>query len=352
MTSPIEKVEGFLYRAIPRTQQEAASQLAFTKVLSIAKSSIQWLIKSFLDGQNRNLLNLVAPFTIEWTSDSLEKDSRMRYIQLARMWQGLTANVPQILIADTGAKYISSGFSNIDFGVRLSDGSQATMIDFQMEINISVRLTTLDEAVFDQLFTVLNLIFGPLLKIGSGHTITPKIISMGQAEAGQEMGSWEVRLPLDSFTISGKTDRPRGDDPKDRVFTGAFDMVANFEDHIALRFDQSRADSVSVAKTSLEDWNTAWTRCLHARPDSKIPSRIRLREVIPIRGLPLPMGTYSYSDNPNVALVHESGYGGDITIHPKRIGKFNYIIRRKNAPLDKDDPGKGIIFQKEVQVVL
>ncbi|MFA5750564.1 MAG: hypothetical protein WC895_05140, partial [Candidatus Shapirobacteria bacterium] len=192
----IPPIEGFLFKSIPRSPIEAASQAAIGMVLDVTKSAVQWYIKSFIDGAYKQILGLAAPYTIEWTAESLDQNSQMRQIQLARIWSGLKASIPQILIGDTGAKNLSTGYFPTATAYPLASGEQAQQVGLHMSVDLAIHLASTDETTFDQLFTTLNLIFGSLANLGPGRIITPAVINVGQAQAGRVVGQWEVRLAL------------------------------------------------------------------------------------------------------------------------------------------------------------
>jgi len=270
--------KGYIFRAAPKSVQEAVSRASHDRIKSITKQAIQHYIQQFMDtkGVKRSITEAVGSLSKLFITDkdTLTTDPTLRPTQLARYFQDIRERLPAILIVDSGMEWVDPGFNNLDavthFGERGEFG-QAKFWQGQFpltyNIPISIVAAAADQESADALGSFLTLVFGPLRNISGGQRIT------GREDKGD---TWEVRLPL-TFTPSPTTNSAINDDPKDSIWAMTIDILVQFEDRIQL--EQEMAQVAFPLTPRVNDPNLAD----NFAPIIDFPEQIKVNEINRIR---------------------------------------------------------------------
>jgi len=270
--------EGYIFRAAPKSVQEAVSQASHDRIKSITKQAIQFYIEQFMstDGVKRSITEAVGSLSKLFITDkdTLTTDPTLRPTQLARYFQDIRERLPAILIVDSGMEWVDPGLNVLDhathFGER-GDLGQPMFWQGQFpltyNIPISIIAAAADQESADALGSFLTLVFGPLRNISGGSRIT------GRLDKGD---TWEVRLPL-TFTPSPTTNSAIADDPKDSVWAMTIDLLVQFEDRIIL--EQEMSQVAFPATAAVNDPNVSESKS----PIITFPEEIKINETAQIR---------------------------------------------------------------------
>ena len=270
--------KGYIFRAAPKSVQEAVSRASHDRIKSITKQAIQHYIQQFMDtkGVKRSITEAVGSLSKLFITDTdtLTTDPTLRPTQLARYFNDIKERLPAILIVDSGMEWVDPGFNNLDhvthFGERGEFG-QAKFWQGQFpltyNIPISIVAAAADQESADALGSFLTLVFGPLRNISGGQRIT------GREDKGD---TWEVRLPL-TFTPSPTTNSAINDDPKDSVWAMTIDLLVQFEDRIQLEQEMAQVAFPPTARVG--DPNLAGS----FPPIIDFPEQIKINEINRIR---------------------------------------------------------------------
>ena len=271
--------KGYIFKAAPKSVQEAVSRASHDRIKSITKQAIQHYIQQFMDtqGVKRSITDAVGSLSKLFITDTdtLTTDPTLRPTQLARYYQDIRERLPAILIVDSGMEYVDPGLNVIDhatsWGEQTALGAP-TKWQGQFPITFNIPITIIcaaaDQESADALGAFLCLVFGPLRNLSGGQRIT------GRDDKGD---TWEVRLPLD-FVPSPTTNSAIADDPKDSVWAMTIDLMVQFEDRIIL--EQEMAEVVFNAGNSVTGDSNLNE---NLSPVIDFPDEIRLNESYPIR---------------------------------------------------------------------
>jgi len=270
--------KGYIFRAAPKSVQEAVSRASHDRIKSITKQAIQHYIQQFMDtkGVKRSITEAVGSLSKLFITDTdtLTTDPTLRPTQLARYFNDIKERLPAILIVDSGMEWVDPGFNNLDhvthFGERGEFGQPLLwqgQFPLTYNIPISIVAAAADQESADALGSFLTLVFGPLRNISGGQRIT------GREDKGD---TWEVRLPL-TFTPSPTTNSAINDDPKDSVWAMTIDLLVQFEDRIQLEQEMAQVAFPPTARVG--DPNLAGS----LPPIIDFPEQIKINEINRIR---------------------------------------------------------------------
>jgi len=270
--------KGYIFRAAPKSVQEAVSRASHDRIKSITKQAIQHYIQQFMDtkGVKRSITEAVGSLSKLFITDTdtLTTDPTLRPTQLARYFNDIKERLPAILIVDSGMEWVDPGFNNLDhvthFGERGEFGQPLLwqgQFPLTYNIPISIVAAAADQESADALGSFLTLVFGPLRNISGGQRIT------GREDKGD---TWEVRLPL-TFTPSPTTNSAINDDPKDSVWAMTIDLLVQFEDRIQLEQEMAQVAFPPTARVGDPDLAGSFP------PIIDFPEQIKINEINRIR---------------------------------------------------------------------
>ncbi len=233
--------DGYIFRAAPKSVQEAVSRASHDRIKSVTKTAIQYYIQQFLDttGTKRSITESVGSLSQLFITDTdtLTTDPTLRPTQLARYFNEIKARLPAILIVDSGMEWVDPGLNVLDQATHFGPNNEfgaPTMWQGQFPLTFNIPITVIaaagDQESADALGSFLTLVFGPLRNISGGQRIT------GRDDKGD---TWEVRLPL-TFTPSPTTNSSINDDPKDSIWAMTIDLLVQFEDRIILEQEMAQ----------------------------------------------------------------------------------------------------------------
>jgi hypothetical protein len=317
---------GYIFRAAPKSVQEAVSRASHDRIKSITKQAIQYYIEQFMntEGIKRSITEAVGSLSKMFITDTdtLTTDPTVRPTQLARYYNDIRERLPAILIIDSGMEYVDPGLNVLDnvthFGSRGELGNPLKwqgQFPLTYNIPISIVCAAADQESADALGSFMTLIFGPLRNIGGGQRIT------GRDDKGD---TWEVRLPL-TFVPSPTTNSAVNDDPKDSVWAMTIDMLVQYEDRIIL--EQEMAD---VAFPIQGRATTSGNSVEALVPVIEFPDEIKLNELNQIRVLNLQDRQRVVLSDGNIATFDPES----LIVSARKLGCFEIQVqdRRKVQP--------------------
>jgi len=336
--------KGYIFRAAPKSVQEAVSRASHDRIKSITKQAIQHYIEQFMDtkGVKRSITEAVGSLSKLFITDTdtLTTDPTLRPTQLARYFNDIRERLPAILIVDSGMEWVDPGFNNLDavthFGERGEFG-QAKFWQGQFpltyNIPISIVAAAADQESADALGSFLTLVFGPLRNISGGQRIT------GREDKGD---TWEVRLPL-TFTPSPTTNSAINDDPKDSVWAMTIDLLVQFEDRIQLEQEMAQVafpPTARVGDPNLSD---------NLSPIIDFPDQIKLNEINRIRVDQLQdMQRIVLSDG-NIATFDPES----LCLTARKLGTFEIqVVDRRVRQAQGAALAPEVVASKAVEVIL
>jgi len=117
--------DGYIFRAAPRSVQEAVSRASHDKIKSITKQAIQHYIQGFMDtdGIKRSITESVGSLSKLFITDTdtLTTDPTLRPTQLARYFNDIKARLPAILIVDSGMEWVDPGLNVMDHATHIGE---------------------------------------------------------------------------------------------------------------------------------------------------------------------------------------------------------------------------------------
>lgn len=336
---------GYIFRAAPKSVQEAVSRASHDRIKSITKQAIQSYIEGFMNttGIRRSITEAVGSLSKLFITDTdmLTTDPTLRPTQLARYYQDIRERLPAILIVDSGMEYVDPGLNVIDHATSWGEQSelgQPLKWQGQFPITFNIPITIIcacaDQESADSLGAFLSLVFGPLRNLSAGSRIT------GRDDKGD---TWEVRLPLD-FVPSPTTNSAINDDPKDSVWAMTIDMLVQFEDRIVLEQDMTEvAFNAGDFQTGTADLST------DTPPVIDFPDEIKLNENYPIRVTNLQdRQRVVLSDGKYATFDPES-----LILSPRRLGCFEIqVLDRRIRQSEGAALAPELVASKTVKVVL
>ena len=174
--------DGYIFRAAPKSVQEAVSRASHDRIKSITKQAVQHYIQEFLDttGGKRSITEAVGSLSQLFITDTdtLTTDPTLRPTQLARYFNDIRARLPAILIVDSGMEWVDPGLNVLDqatgFGEKGAFGQNLKWQgQFPLTFNIPITIIAAagDQESADALGSFLTLVFGPLRNISGGSRI-------------------------------------------------------------------------------------------------------------------------------------------------------------------------------------
>jgi hypothetical protein len=336
---------GYIFKAAPKSVQEAVSRASHDRIKSITKQAIQHYIEQFMNttGVRRSITEAVGSLSKLFITDTdmLTTDPTLRPTQLARYYQDIRERLPAILIVDSGMEYVDPGLNVIDQATSWGEQNalgQPLQWQGQFPITFNIPITIIcaaaDQESADALGTFLSLVFGPLRNLSAGSRIT------GRDDKGD---TWEVRLPLD-FVPSPTTNSAINDDPKDSVWAMTIDLMVQFEDRIIL--EQEVAEVVFDASnyfTGTSDLSR------DKAPVIDFPDEIRLNESHVIRVTFLQDRQRIALSDGNIATFDPES----LILSPRRLGCFEIqVFDRRIRQSDDAALAPELVASKTVNVVL
>jgi len=318
--------KGYIFKAAPKSIQEAVSRASHDRIKSITKQAIQHYIEQFLNttGVKRSITEAVGSLSKLFITDTdtLTTDPTLRPTQLARYYQDIRERLPAILIVDSGMEYVDPGLNVIDhatsWGEQTALGTP-TKWQGQFPITFNIPITIIcaaaDQESADALGAFLCLVFGPLRNLSGGQRIT------GRDDKGD---TWEVRLPLD-FVPSPTTNSAIADDPKDSVWAMTIDLLVQYEDRIILEQEMAEvvfdAGNFVVGDSNLNE---------NLSPIIDFPDEIRLNESHQIRVTQLQDRQRIVLSDGNIATFDPES----LILTPRKLGHFEIQVldRRHRQP--------------------
>jgi len=336
--------KGYIFRAAPRSVQEAVSRASHDRIKSITKQAIQHYIQQFLDtgGVKRSITEAVGSLSKLFITDTdtLTTDPTLRPTQLARYFNEIRERLPAVLIVDSGMEWVDPGFNNLDavthFGERGEFG-QPLFWQGQFPLTYNIPITVVaaaaDQESADALGSFLTLVFGPLRNISGGQRIT------GRDDKGD---TWEVRLPL-TFTPSPTTNSAINDDPKDSVWAMTIDILVQFEDRIQLEQEMSQVTLPPTAKVN--EPNLAGT----LPPIIDFPDKVKLNEINQIRVDQLQDRQRIVLSDGNIATFDPE----TLCVTARKLGTFEVqVVDRRKRQSQGAALAPEVVARKPVEVIL
>lgn len=336
--------EGYIFRAAPRSVQEAVSQASHDRIKSITKQAIQYYIEQFMDtsGVKRSITEAIGSISKLFITDKdiLVTDPTLRQTQLARYFNDIRERLPAILIIDSGMEWVDPGLNVLDhvtnFGPKGQLG-QPTLWQGQFPLTYNIPISIVaaagDQESADALGSLLTLFFGPMRNIGGGSRIS------GRLDKGD---TWEVRLPL-TFSPSPTTNSAINDDPKDSVWAMTIDMLVQFEDRITLQQEIPQIAFPPTSRVNIADLAETLAPIIHFPDSMKIYSsaQILVTQIQDNQKIILSNGNLATFDPENLLVT------------ARRLGKFQIQV----VDLNRRQPtgaalAPKVIASKEVEVVL
>ncbi len=336
--------DGYIFRAAPKSIQEAVSRASHDRIKSITKQAIQHYIQAFMDtdGVKRSITEAVGGLSKLFITDTdtLTTDPTLRPTQLARYFNDIRARLPAILIVDSGMEWVDPGLNVLDQATQLGDRGefgQPLMWQGQFPLTYNIPITVIaaagDQESADALGSFLTLVFGPLRNISGGQRIT------GRDDKGD---TWEVRLPL-TFTPSPTTNSAINDDPKDSVWAMTIDLLVQYEDRIILEQEMAQVAFPSTAKPGQSDLAS------NLSPIIEFPDEIKLNEINQIRVTQLQDRQRVVLSDGNIATFDPE----TLFVTARRLGDFEIQIQdRRKVQTRGVALAPEVVARKAVTVIL
>ncbi len=336
--------DGYIFRAAPKSIQEAVSRASHDRIKSITKQAIQSYIQAFMstDGVKRSITEAVGGLSKLFITDTdtLTTDTTLRPTQLARYFNDIRARLPAILIVDSGMEWVDPGLNVLDHATNLGNRGefgQATMWQGQFPLTYNIPITIIaaagDQESADALGSFLTLVFGPLRNISGGQRIT------GRDDKGD---TWEVRLPL-TFTPSPTTNSSINEDPKDSVWAMTIDLLVQFEDRIILEQEMAQVAFPMTPKPGATDLSGDLS------PIIEFPDEIKLNETNQIRVFQLQDRQRIVLSDGNIATFDPES----LFVTARKLGTFEIQIQdRRLVQSSGAALAPEVVARKAVTVIL
>jgi hypothetical protein len=347
--------DGWVFRAVSKSQAEAVSRVSQARSKTIVKSAIQHYIRSWFDqlGTRRNLLQSIAPGMLQYVTDrsfDQESDITKRHMQVARWFDELQEKMPCILIVDGGATYTSSGLGDYDRSEAIGPGEYLIRTCLLLKVPLEIIIATLDQESTDELVSVMSLIFGAARRLGNGNTL----------HSADPTDSWEVRLPL-NLSFSGVNQQNITEDTKDSIWTSNMSLEVDFEDVMTFTYslDALGDKYLSISPGNAGSINGPITGYVDdpdllqtLSPYINGPSTIRLNAPTTLHAGRLNKLMEFRINKPEIAIIDPD----TLVITPKRLGTFTVSIglpARLNQDPDRNIVGGlHILASQEITVTL
>ncbi len=336
--------DGYIFRAAPKSVQEAISQASHDRIKSITKQALQHYIEQFLntDGVRRSITEAVGSLSQLFITDknTLTTDTTLRPTQLARYFNDIREQLPCILIIDSGMEWVDPGLNVLDNATHIGErGDLGQPMFWQGQfpltynIPISIIAAAGDQESADALGSFLTLVFGPLRNISGGTRIT------GRDDKGD---TWEVRLPM-TFTPSPTTNSAINDDPKDSVWAMTIDLLVQFEDRILLKQEMAQVAFPATPQTGVADLSGDMP------PIIEFPEQVKLNEINQIRVTQLQNRQRIVLSDGNVATFDPE----TLFVTARRLGSFEIQVQdRREVQSSGAALAPEVVASKAVEVIL
>lgn len=316
-----EKPEDYIFKAIPKSQRQAAAQSAETRVTSTIKNAIQEYISRYFnkDGIYREQLKLTAPYSLQYEtgiSGIQDVDPTVYEVQLARLWKDLRQKLPCIIIADKEFEYHNPGLGGITGSQWISSKTAKVELKLEVRLTLLIEVAAMDETTCSDLRDLLVYIFGPLTILNKSHILC----------SSNSADKWEIRLPQ-NFEPSGLERRNVTNDTKDSFFSSGLQLTVDFEGKIDIGFaNQLQLITIhdyheGLIPDGFDENGSLQFKIAEGYPDIDtifVPETVNLGRPTPIAVKWIPARAMFVSDNPRVGLVDDK-----CVIIPKRLGTFN-----------------------------
>ncbi len=336
--------EGYIFRAAPKSVQEAVSRASHDRIKSITKQAIQHYIEQFMntDGVRRSITEAVGSLSKLFITDTdtLTTDPTLRPTQLARYYNDIRERLPAILIVDSGMEWVDPGLNVLDHATQIGpkgDQGQPTLWQGQFPLTYNIPISIIaaagDQESADALGSFLTLVFGPLRNISGGTRIT------GREDKGD---TWEVRLPL-TFTPSPTTNSAINDDPKDAVWAMTIDILVQFEDRIILEQEMVQVAFPATPVVGTPDLSST------IAPIIDFPDTININETVQIRVNQIQDRQKIVLSDGNIATFDPVS----LFLTARRLGCFEIqVVDRRKVQPSGAALAPEVVAAKAVQVIL
>jgi len=344
-TETADPPEGYVFRAVSKSQKEAVSSASYARSKSIVKAAIQHYINTWFDelGRNRILMTDISPQSIQFILDKNfdeNEDITKRPIQIARWFDELKERLPCILIMDGGATYIASSLGDYDRSEVVAPGEYRLRSTLTMKVPVELTIGSEDPETTDSIISMLAFIFGSARRLGGGNTL----------HSQDPNDHWEVRLPMSNISFGNISNQNITEDQKDSIWTSTVSLELDFEDTLVFGYtldftndnytvsDLSGYGSSAPLTGYVADVSIADTLV----PLITAPATIRLNSPHALQVSRISYLHNVYIDNPGVATIDPSTF----IITPKRLGTFKVLVAltREGTP--------NILTTHEFQVVV
>jgi hypothetical protein len=311
-----------IQRAQPQSRKEAFSRFSAARGTEITKEAIRLYLDSFFntEGLNRTISEVVSPGTLQYITDKSfdpTSDLTQRRLLLAKMFQGVEAGMPAILIIDAGfnPKPELQGLGGIQSTRLTINGDWEACYPVVAGIPITISVGAKDDGVVNHLGDFINLALGALKQLATGSVIKSHV----------EGESWEVRLPL-TYSGSGAAAQTITEDPVDSIYARTFDLEPEFEDLIWL----ARDNQVTLGEESPRNiYVNEDNMNAELLPIISCPSEIQVNARTTFTIQRMRMQYRVVIDDYRIALVDPSSY----VLIPRSLGTFNLQVLDEKSEL-------------------
>ena len=326
-----------LRRQRPSTTAEAVAQSPIGRPKLVVKSALLQYLASFFDerGINRPLLDSVCPAVSMYDAGTTpdEESGLKRHLQLARLFDNLTAKLPAILITDGGMTAGTVGLGSYDTIHRDPVHGVLARVTNKVTMSLTITIGSMDETTTDDIAATVAMALGPLRRIGGGDEIKVQHYDKNNYPVGGV-----IHLPMRGVTVSPASGQAVGDDPREQMYLSSIDLGdITFEASVWTKYE-NRIPNGSFTAVFAGTPNEAALKADVGVPnlrkaypaivDPGGPVLLGQRVTIQVRYRP--PGSKLYSDNPNVAVMQ-----GDLLI-PKAMGTTKVRLVMPGAVRDQN----------------
>ena len=247
----------------------ALDSKAFGRPKTVVKSVIMQYLASFLDerGRNRSLLRHSTPGIASMFDAGLTPETEtpmQRRIQIARMFDGVEATLPCVIVTDSGLSLKPVGLGSYD-EVYFDEASGKRIVRCTVIASMSITITTAaaDLTTADDLTTAIGLMLGPYRRLAGGDYLSLK----------SDGSTWKINLPMTEVSVPPAQHSPYEGDPTKGMYMSSVD-VSDIHFEASLTFDYEPGPTPEELMRDYErgqDGGITWKVAPY--PDADLPTK-------------------------------------------------------------------------------
>lgn len=286
----------------------------------VAKLAVSTYLQTCLTGARKDFFKTFAPYASQWqlrTDHAWQGTNPLdQAVQIARFFELVKENPPQILIRTTGYTARSSNLGSFAVGHSVPAANQAANAFAPEQVVASIESTSvpidlavaaLDEDQAHYLVHFLEQALGPMCRFLINYLLLPE---------EESHRNWAVTLPM-TWNVGGLTDVNIGDDRKQRLWTTTYTAEVNVE--VATWAKYRTPLTLAVASLRPESGGVSAT----------IPSTVRVGSVTPLYVDRRPVGSrWKVTDLQRARITEHDA------LYAKRVGDVVVSLVSEMKPTD------------------